>query len=256
MKLGSETPLRGSNVLNSDFVNPAPDRRRRPGRAAGLCHGVAALATRLLRGALALAAVVFGGVCVTAQPRLAISSQIGETSRSLSYPASPAVYTVEYAADLATGPWQLLGTANPLVIDSRGPAGFFRLRKLSDFPRLDRNNLLAWRDPAGVVQPAADVASWLNRRAAILAGMQAVMGALPDVSKRVDPDLQIIEDWNLGTYRRQLVTYLAEQASGFRRICSFPTSRRRPEENFPPCCACTKPIISKAPQWWSIWGAA
>ena len=51
--------------------------------------------------------------------------------------------------------------------------------------RLDRQNLLEFRNNEGAVVPVRSVRDWQVRRAEILAGAQAVMGPLPGPSKRV-----------------------------------------------------------------------
>ena len=45
--------------------------------------------------------------------------------------------------------------------------------------RLDRLNLLQFRDAKGVVQPVKTPADWELRRAEVLKGMVTVMGPLP-----------------------------------------------------------------------------
>jgi len=79
--------------------------------------------------------------------------------------------------------------------------------------RLDRENLLEYRDEQGAVRPVRTVADWQRRRAEILSGMQEVMGALPGPAKRGPLDVQVEEEKDFGTYVRRRITYLAEPGS-------------------------------------------
>lgn len=80
-------------------------------------------------------------------------------------------------------------------------------------PRLDRNNLLAYRHADGAIQPVKTIADWQKRRAEILAGMQQVMGPLPDDRKRCALDLKIEEETDCGAYVRRLISYASEPNS-------------------------------------------
>ncbi|MCZ2075170.1 MAG: alpha/beta hydrolase [Bryobacteraceae bacterium] len=76
--------------------------------------------------------------------------------------------------------------------------------------RLDRNQLLVYRDATGQVKPVRTLGDWLNRRAEILRGMQEVMGPLPGREKRCPFDVRTEEEADAGTYVRRLITYAAE----------------------------------------------
>lgn len=76
--------------------------------------------------------------------------------------------------------------------------------------RLDRNNLLIYRDARGEIQPVRSVGDWQQRRAAVLAGMQQIMGPLPDDAKRCPLDVRIKEEVDCGSYVRRLITYASE----------------------------------------------
>ena len=76
--------------------------------------------------------------------------------------------------------------------------------------RLDRNNLLVYRNAAGEVAPVRTTADWTVRRASIVAGMQEVMGPLPGAAKRCPLDVKIDEEVDCGSYVRRLITYAAE----------------------------------------------
>ena len=73
--------------------------------------------------------------------------------------------------------------------------------------RLDRNQLLQYRDAARGVQPVTSADEWQKRRAVIIQGMIDVMGAFPGPERRVDTNLQILEEADVGSYVRRLVTY-------------------------------------------------
>ena len=80
-------------------------------------------------------------------------------------------------------------------------------------PRLSRTNLLSYRNASGEVVPIKSVADWSKRRAAILVGMQRVMGPLPGSEKRCPLDPQITEEVNCGDYVRRLISYASEPGS-------------------------------------------
>jgi len=79
--------------------------------------------------------------------------------------------------------------------------------------RLDRNNLLEYRDGNGKLQPVTTPADWQHRRAEIVRGMQAVMGHLPDTDRRVPLDVKVEQEADAGTYIRKLITYQSEPDS-------------------------------------------
>jgi hypothetical protein len=79
--------------------------------------------------------------------------------------------------------------------------------------RLPRDELLVYRGADGAVHPVQSTADWLKRRAEILAGMQAVMGALPGPEKRVPLDVQVEEEVDCGSHVRRLVSYASEPGS-------------------------------------------
>ena len=78
--------------------------------------------------------------------------------------------------------------------------------------RLDRTNLLQYRDVTGAVQPVKTKDDWLKRRAEILRGMQEVMGPLPGENRRVPLDLKIEEETDIAAegYIRRKITYVAD----------------------------------------------
>lgn len=76
--------------------------------------------------------------------------------------------------------------------------------------RLDRSNLLQFRDAAGHVQQGSELSHWEARRAQVLRGMQEVTGPLPGPDKRVPLNVKVEEEVDCGSYLRRLVTYTSE----------------------------------------------
>ncbi len=93
--------------------------------------------------------------------------------------------------------------------------GACRVAESADPPgkRLDRANLLEFRNEAGETVPVRSVADWRKRRAEILAGAQAVMGPLPGPGKRVPLEVRIEEEKDFGDYIRRRITYTSEPGS-------------------------------------------
>ena len=85
--------------------------------------------------------------------------------------------------------------------------------------RLDRNDLLQYRDASGKVQPVTTPAHWQRRRAEILRGMREVMGELPGRdqpsvgARRVPLEVKVEEEADAGKYLRRLLTYQSEPQS-------------------------------------------
>lgn len=74
--------------------------------------------------------------------------------------------------------------------------------------RLDRTNLLLYRDQADKIQPVTTISGWLRRRVEILNGMQSVMGPLPGSQQKLDVRLQ--DEVEMGSYVRRKISYAAE----------------------------------------------
>lgn len=82
------------------------------------------------------------------------------------------------------------------------------------FPRrLDRANLLAYRAEDGTARPVRSIEDWRKRRAEIVRGMLAVMGPIPDNTRRVPLDVAIEEESDVGSYVRRRITYQSEPGS-------------------------------------------
>jgi dienelactone hydrolase len=77
-------------------------------------------------------------------------------------------------------------------------------------PRLERTNLLVFRDVAGNALPVKSMKDWERRRAEIVRGMERVMGVLPGAAKRCPLEMKIKEETDCGSYVRQLITYASE----------------------------------------------
>ena len=80
-------------------------------------------------------------------------------------------------------------------------------------PRLDRADLLVYRDGDGKTRPIHSSVDWQKRRDMALAGMEQVMGPLPGLEKCCGLDLQVEEETDCGSYVRRFVTYQSEPAS-------------------------------------------
>ena len=79
--------------------------------------------------------------------------------------------------------------------------------------RLARTNLLLHHTAGGEVLLVKSTNDWQKRRAEILAGMQKVMGPLPNEAKRCALDPQLIEEVDCGDYVRRLGSYVSEPGS-------------------------------------------
>jgi len=79
--------------------------------------------------------------------------------------------------------------------------------------RLDRSNLLQYRDAGGEVRPVKTAEDWQKCRAEILRGMQEVMGRFPGEDRRVPLEVRVDEEADAGTYVRRLITYQSEPTS-------------------------------------------
>jgi len=80
-------------------------------------------------------------------------------------------------------------------------------------PRLDRNNLMTYRNARGAIVPVKNVTDWQKRRATILVAMEEIMGPLPGKAKRCALDMKVEEETDCGSYVRRLITYSSEPGS-------------------------------------------
>lgn len=79
--------------------------------------------------------------------------------------------------------------------------------------RLDRENLMLFRDAQGSVRLAKSVADWRVRRTCVLDAMQTIMGPLPGPEKRCELGVKLEEEEDCGEYIRRLISYAAEPGS-------------------------------------------
>jgi hypothetical protein len=73
----------------------------------------------------------------------------------------------------------------------------------------DHANLLVYRDATGQEHAVESPSDWAIRRRHILAGMEAVMGALPDRSKLPPPEVRVREKSQQDGFARLKISYLA-----------------------------------------------
>ncbi len=71
-------------------------------------------------------------------------------------------------------------------------------------------DLLVFENSHGKTKSIRSARQWQKQRQKILDGMQQVMGPLPDASKKVPLDLQIIEEVTIGKVRRLKITFAPE----------------------------------------------
>ncbi len=100
-------------------------------------------------------------------------------------------------------------------------------------PRLDRTNLLVYRNSKGEVVPVGSKADWQKRRAVVLAGMQEVMGPLPGKEKRCALDVKLEEEVDCGSYIRRFITYSSEPGSRVPAYLLIPKEALTGRKKFP-----------------------
>jgi dienelactone hydrolase len=74
----------------------------------------------------------------------------------------------------------------------------------------DHSKLLHYIDDKGETRPVKSAADWARRRGHILANMQTVMGELPDASRRVPLDVEVLEETRTEHYLRKKLTFASE----------------------------------------------
>ena len=75
---------------------------------------------------------------------------------------------------------------------------------------VDHRNLMVVRDSEGQERPIQTVADWELRRRQILAGMQLAMGPLPEDSRRVPLDIEVVSEDLTEKYLRRKIRYTSE----------------------------------------------
>lgn len=88
---------------------------------------------------------------------------------------------------------------------------FLFLVLISCQPDSDSSHLLRYTRTNGKSKKIRKAADWQNRYKQILDSMMVVMGPLPDASKRVAPEMLILEDTVIGDVRRLKVSYASER---------------------------------------------
>jgi len=116
---------------------------------------------------------------------------------------------------------------------------------LRSAPRLDRLNLLQFRDTSGKVYPVKAAADWQKRRAEIVKGMVTVMGPLPGKERRVKLDVKVEEEVDTGKYIRQLITYQSEPGSRTPAYLCVPNSVFTGKGGKAPAVLCLHPTDNK-----------
>ncbi|HEY5913708.1 MAG TPA: alpha/beta hydrolase [Verrucomicrobiae bacterium] len=79
--------------------------------------------------------------------------------------------------------------------------------------RLPATNLLVYRSTAGRLAPVKNKAQWRQRRREILAGMQQIMGPLPDQKRRCPLEVRVSAETDCGSYVCRSLTYASEPGS-------------------------------------------
>lgn len=91
----------------------------------------------------------------------------------------------------------------------------------------DRQNLLVVVDADGKERPVKTAADWERRRQHILANLQKAMGPLPEASKKVPLDLQVVEEVKLDRYTRKKITFAVEKGDRLPAYLLVPHDRPR-----------------------------
>lgn len=99
--------------------------------------------------------------------------------------------------------------------------------------RIDRDNLLLFRDADGVVRPAKTMTDWEKRRDEVVHGMESVMGKFPGDARRVELDVRVEERADAGSYERLLITYQSEVGSRTPAYLCIPKKDKRRSVKLP-----------------------
>jgi dienelactone hydrolase len=75
----------------------------------------------------------------------------------------------------------------------------------------DKSNVMFYLRPDGTKHPVKTAADWQKRREHILMNMQLVMGPLPDGSKKLPLDVQVVEQVDLPKATRKKIFYSPEK---------------------------------------------
>lgn len=91
----------------------------------------------------------------------------------------------------------------------------------------DRANLLTVKDEAGVERPVKTAFDWGQRRAQILASLQAVLGPLPHSHQRVPLDMKVESEEETPENVRRKITYAADPSTRVSAYLLVPKAARR-----------------------------
>ena len=94
--------------------------------------------------------------------------------------------------------------------------------------RLPRESLLLYRYENGNIETATTIEDWYHRRGEILKGMTTVMGEMPDISRKCDLEVRILEEVDAGSYIRRLITYQSEPESRVPAYLNLPKRALQP----------------------------
>ena len=114
-------------------------------------------------------------------------------------------------------------------------------------PRLDRFNLLEFRDESGEPRAVSSPQEWEERRAEIVAGMESVMGKFPEDRSRATPAVEVKEEADVGSYVRRLIAYQSEPNSVTPAYLCIPKSALAgsPQAKPVPAVLCLHPTDNK-----------
>jgi dienelactone hydrolase len=76
---------------------------------------------------------------------------------------------------------------------------------------LDKSKLMVFIGPDGTERAVTSPADWQKRREHVLANVQLVMGPLPDASRKVPLDVQVVETVELGKVIRKKISFVPEK---------------------------------------------
>jgi dienelactone hydrolase len=91
-----------------------------------------------------------------------------------------------------------------------------------------RKNLLILKDAGGRPGTIKDEKGWNKRREQILDSMQLVMGPLPGISRKVPPDLKVIEEKTVDCIRLMKITFAAEKDDRVPAWLLIPAGQKKP----------------------------
>jgi acetyl esterase/lipase len=90
----------------------------------------------------------------------------------------------------------------------------------------EKASLLMYVDAGGHERPITTAKDWPKRREHILANMQLVMGPLPEQSRKILLDVQVLEEVKLARYTRKKITYVPEKGDRVPAYLLIPHPRK------------------------------